>query len=224
LGLSKSDLINLAHLDNPTREIREMLPMERARYHSLYRQHTGREKSFQVAMSLWVQREGHDVNVFVQDTKSSIERVMEGDNYVYLRKQWLLPKRRHPLFQPIPHRGYRMTWSHTEVANLLHVPDGQESLYQLPQPSKEYRPTIQTQFFSEREFTQGIKVGVWAEDPTRAIHIPYSQWTYMAFGAGGTGFGKSALFLMMMYSLLEHWYTDPSAPGFTYIDPKETAR
>jgi hypothetical protein len=119
-----------------------------------------------------------------------------------------------------------MDWSHTELANLLHFPDGEDKIYQLPETGdRPYIKTVQEQSrIADDEFTEGLYVGHLVDkrgNPVRPIRIPYPTWTYMSFGAGETGSGKTALILNMLYDHLDHvWYQDPDAPGATFIDPK----
>lgn len=224
LGMNTQDLENLFlfELDHPNKH-GSLKPAEKARYKSLFQQHTGREKSFQVAVCLWSQHPMKEI--FVQDIKSTIERVVERDNYIYLSKKRIAKKWMNPLFhyQSIPGWRQRMIWSHKELGNLLHIPDGKDRIYTLPE-NLDDRPYIATHRLPEHEFNEGMLIGRLDQGAEREIRIPYTLWTYMGFGSGETGSGKTALFLNMMYSHLdEEWYQNLSAPGFTFVDPKGDA-
>ncbi|SHF34848.1 hypothetical protein SAMN05444392_11655 [Seinonella peptonophila] len=225
LGFTKEELKGLvfSEIEYPEKRVMDLKPEEKARYRSLFQQHTGREKSFQVAVCVWSQSSARDR--VVQDVKGSIKRVLEWDNYVELRKRRWLSHWMNPLctYQSIPWWRQGMTWSHKELGNLLHVPDGKDPIYNLPEEDEE-RPYIATHGVPGHELNEGMLVGRLDQGSEREIRIPYRQWTYMGFGSGETGSGKTALFLNMMYSHLEEeWYRNPSAPGFTFVDPKGDA-
>jgi heme exporter protein D len=229
LGMSKQELETIfkMEIDQPHKTTSELTPTERARYTSLYKMYTGREKAFQTSLSIWSEHQFADS--VVQDTKASIERAMEFDNYVYMKKTYLLKRWHCPLIplNPIPWPWQKMHWSHAELANVLHFPDGEDKIYQVPETGA--RPWIvsiedEKDEITEGDFGEGMYVGNLVDERGNVgpeFRIPYETWTYMSFGAGETGSGKTSLILNLIYKHLDDtWYNDLDAPGITFIDPK----
>jgi len=229
LGMTREELADMINIDLelPNRSMSTLSPQEKARYQALYKMNTGREKEFIVSIDLW--GDHRHASGTVQDTKSSIERIMEFDNYirmhiVYLFKRWRNPFRS---IRPIPSFWKRMYWSHMELANLLHLPDKEDKIYEIPSKkgSRPYLPAFQKGQapIPKREFNQGILIGT-HDHPIvkdRAVRIPDHIWTYMSFGVGETGYGKTSFLLNLLYDHLhERWYHDADAPGFTFVESK----
>ncbi|GGE16165.1 hypothetical protein GCM10011571_17260 [Marinithermofilum abyssi] len=248
LGLTEEELLSIFRLEtnHPEKKQSDLDPMEKARYQSLFKQHTGREKAFDVALYLWVQAPNDPGDTLSQaiyeDVKSQVETAMEFDNFIYARRlRWHL-KRLNPVreINPMPHPLLpRMVWTHSELGNLLQLPKG---------PTKEQEEQGEQNIYDrithlvkgqkmpeENEFREGAVIG-YVDHPInkqRVIQIGQNIIRKMGSVVGDIGSGKSALLLMLMQSLLEDWCKDNTenekrdkkrfkVGGFTTFDPKGT--
>lgn len=240
LGLTEEELQSIIALDvnDPSKSKSDLDPTERARYKSLFQQHTGREKGFQVALYLLSQPEEDPENTlsraYYEDVKAQIETTMEFDNFIYARRLRFFFKKLNPVHRlnPVPWMFFpRMLWTHSELGNLLHLPKG-------PSPEKDQQddPHLYDRLThivrgqrlpDEGEFQEGAAVG-YVDHPIHkdwVIRIGQNIVRKMGSVVGDIGSGKSALLLMMMQSLLEEWCEDKTkkrAGGFTGFDPKGT--
>ncbi|PTM52720.1 ATP-binding protein [Desmospora activa] len=237
LGLSEEELISIFRLEtnHPKKNQSDLDPTERAQYKSLFEQHNGREKGFEVALYLLVQppEDPEDImsEAIYEDVKSQVESTMEFDNFIYARRLRSVFKKLNPVRQinPMPLPIFpRMLLTHSEVGNLVHIPKG---------PTKEQEERDENHVFdsithvgkgqkmpAQGEYQQGIGIA-YVDHPInrdRIIRIGQNIIRKMGSVVGDIGSGKSALLIMMMQSLLEEWYQNPYKGGFSGMDPKGT--
>ncbi|GGA57988.1 hypothetical protein GCM10007416_34000 [Kroppenstedtia guangzhouensis] len=235
LGLTEAQLRSIFQLEvnHPGKSRSDLDPMDRARYKSLFEQHTGREKAFQVALYLWSQPPKDPENILseavYEDVRSQVHTTMEHDNFIYAKRLRSLAKKLNPIRQtnPMPWPIFpKMLWTHSEIGNLLHLPQG---------PTKEQEERDEQHVYDQvqhlvkgqklppdDEYQVGLNIG-YLNHPInkhRVIRIGQNIIRKMGSIVGDIGSGKSALLLMMMQSLLDEWYEDPKAGGFTGVDPK----
>lgn len=187
-------------------------PDEVARYRSLMDRFTGRERAFDVMLAVW--SEHPQASSVVQSLAVALESMMHHQNGIHLRRT-----RRSPIARiaPAPLPMQTMIWTAPELANILHLPDGQHRVMErIPHLERGQRS------LRDDELTEGVAIG-YLDHPLqqgRPVKIPFEQFTKHFVLTGMTGSGKSSTALMMIQSLLDQWIADPDrAPGFSYFDP-----
>uniref|UniRef100_UPI001FE211DC ATP-binding protein n=1 Tax=Effusibacillus pohliae TaxID=232270 RepID=UPI001FE211DC len=190
----------------------ELDPDEAARYRSLMDRFTGRERAFDVMLSVW--SEHPHASSVVQSLATRLETMMTNQNGIRLRRTRRCPISR---IAPVPFPTQTMIWTAPELANIFHLPDGQHRVMErIPHLERGQRS------LRKDELTEGVAVG-YLKHPLqqgRPVSIPFEQFTKHFVLTGMTGAGKSSTAVMMIQSLLDRWIADPEhAPGFSYFDP-----
>uniref|UniRef100_UPI001B7FC0FD ATP-binding protein n=1 Tax=Effusibacillus pohliae TaxID=232270 RepID=UPI001B7FC0FD len=195
----------------------ELDPDEAARYRSLMDRFTGRERAFDVMLSVWSEHP-HAASV-VQSLATRIESMMHYQNGIRLQRT-----RRSPIVKvaPVPYPYQTMIWTAPELANIFHLPDGQHRVMErIPHLERGQRT------FGKDEFSKGISMGTLRHPMhgEREARIPQDTFSKHFVITGVTGGGKSSLIITIFQSMIDNWLDDPDhAAGFTLFDPaQETA-
>lgn len=212
---SEQDLLSFGQYQVKNK-LSDLDPEERARLKSLYQRYTGREKAFDVSVSVWSSKQG-----IAKAVAARIATTMQFDNALNFHWYRILKQRRNTIAwtTPIAFPPHRMMWSGEELAQLLHLPAGdhevmtEETVVHLKEGQRRLKAD---------ELVEGIRVGM-LQHPIqkgREVRIPDEQFTKHVLISGKTGSGKTSGLLEGVQSLIDRWVEDPDrAPGFTAIDP-----
>lgn len=187
-------------------------PDEAARYRALMDRFTGRERAFDVMLSVWSEHEY--ASSVIQSLAARLETMMGYQNGIHLRRT-----RRCPISKvaPAPYPPQLMVWTAPELANIFHLPSGDHRVMgKIPHLERGQRS------LRKDELSEGVSIG-YLRHPLqqgRPVAIPFEQFTKHFVLTGMTGSGKSSTAVMAVQSLLDQWVADPKrAPGFSYFDP-----
>ena len=211
------------------KKITELDPYEQHRKKSLTKNMTGTESVFRVTLTLW---SSNGSFFHLQSIAKAIKSTCNYHGLLHFRKiRWWNPLRYlHPILTvnpiPWPLPGGRMVWTDRELAQLLHLPPGDDRIYQEPEEGdlrgilahvkKTEKPVPKT------ELNTGVRFGTSIDPltPERQLYLPHRIATQHAVAFAKTGFLKTSLLLTKAENLLEQWIHDDNAPGQMIIDPK----
>ncbi|EGL17083.1 type IV secretory system conjugative DNA transfer family protein [Paenibacillus sp. HGF7] len=187
---------------------------EKIKYKGLNQRFTGRERAFNITLSLW--SEATNAGSVIQSLATRIESMMSYDNSIKF-----IRGKKNPVskISPVPHGNPTMLWIDKEVANFLHLPNGQDRIMeQVPHLEKGQRS------LGKNELSEGVQVGrlIHPIQSGREVRIPFEQLSKHSLLSGMTGTGKSSTAMEKVQSLIDAWLIDPDKmPGFTYMDPAQ---
>lgn len=228
---------NLADLEDRNEEMIESLkekkvmdltPYEQHRKKTLAKNMTGTESVFRVTLALW----SNDGAFNLQTVAKAVKSTLNYHGLLHFRKLlWWNPLRYlHPILTvnplPWPLPGGRMAWTDRELAQLLHLPPGDDRIYQEPEEG-DLRGILAHIKKSEKpvpknELNTGVRFGTSIDplEPGRQLYLPHRIATQHSVVFAKTGFLKTSLLLTEAENLLEQWIYDDNAPGQMIIDPK----
>lgn len=186
---------------------------EKEEYRDLNRRFAGNEVAFQVAVSF--ASEYYPGVPVLKNLGNMVASIMADVNELRYRRL------KHSVLKfPCPSYG-KMTWTGSELANLLHLPkikgdkkDKVEKKILYLDKGEEMLP--------KDLLSDGIGVG-YARHPMkkdRLVRIAKEQMKKMGAITGKTGSGKSTVAMAIMESVMDEWLNDPeNASGFSLFDP-----
>ena len=213
------------------KSVKDLDPQEHHAKNYLSKRFTGMEYNYQVAISI-LANEPEKSNV--KNLANGIEEVMnrQGKIKFWRHRRWDPLQRFNPSKtlnpMPLPLPNAHMTLVDTELACLLHLPPGNERIYQKPktEESKDRGTVLHLKkgqrLPKKEDFTEGAAgLGkVWYPLATeRFIYIAnHVLKKHMAI-FGRTGSGKSSFALMIIKSIIKKW-AEGKPGGFLAFDPK----
>ncbi|MFS0883339.1 ATP-binding protein [Metabacillus niabensis] len=181
---------------------------EQVKLRSLKERFTGREKVFDVSVSIWTYNQ-----TALEDIAFRIQQTMEKDNGLKFNRI-----KRCPIYiDREPNSREIMLWTSSELANLFHLPDGENRIMK-----KIPHLELGQRSLKDDELAEGISIGALKHpiQQGRPVYIPYEQFCKHFVLTGQTGSGKSSTAVQMLDSLIEQWVDDPdNSAGFSYFDP-----
>ncbi|HLR70886.1 MAG TPA: ATP-binding protein, partial [Pseudogracilibacillus sp.] len=191
-------------------------PFEHEERKSLGKRYSGNETAFRVCVSLASnyydkQQKKPGVNV-IKGVGGAIASVMSDVNEIRFRR-W-----RHAINEiPFPTYG-RMTWTGSELANLVHLPT-------IPEDTK--TPVVHLEKGQEMllddQLSDGVGIGTLAHplQRDRVIRVDKNQFKKHGMITGKTGSAKSTVAVSLTKFLQDEWISNESHEGFTFFDPAE---
>ena len=189
-------------------------PFENEERKSLSKRYSGNETAFRVCVSLASQyydkqQKNPGVDV-IKGVGGAVASVMSDVNEIRFRR-W-----RHAINRiPFPTYG-RMTWTGSELANLVHLPD-------IPENGKTAIVHLQKgqEMLDDGLLSDGIGIGTLYHPvkDDRVVRIEKNQLKKHGVIPGRTGSAKSTVAVSITDFLQQDWIVNDSNEGFTLFDP-----